>query len=378
MRCAISGSRWSSLFSITGPPRSRPIRGTIQRRGTTARTSQLSNRYIAVPEGYLDLLMASPTCTHHSVARGGKPTSDQQRSDPWHVITWFTQLRVKRAIIENVPEFVGWGPVDRRSSAAEIPQGRILPPVGGDHRRPWRHVRIQDPELRRLRRRDHPARFFGMIRFDKRKIYWPARVACRSARTGARADPWPEAMATGARHHRLGDQGPVDLQQEEGSLAEDAGADLCRRVKFKWPEPFLVILRNHMDGQSVDGPLPAVTAGGTAHRPRRAGDHERSEGQQAQGVSPAPLPTLDTKGGVWLAEPVADPFVLSQQTSGAPRSTDEPLPAITTGGAGTDERPGCARHMVVEPFILPQGGGWRGARTQASQRLRSQPTALTR
>jgi DNA (cytosine-5)-methyltransferase 1 len=67
--------------------------------------------HIAVPEGYLDLLMASPTCTHHSVARGGKPTSDQQRSDPWHVITWFTELRVKRAIIENVPEFVSWGPV---------------------------------------------------------------------------------------------------------------------------------------------------------------------------------------------------------------------------------------------------------------------------
>lgn len=44
----------------------------------------------AVPEGYLDLLMASPTCTHHSRARGGKPTSDQQRQDPWHVITWLT------------------------------------------------------------------------------------------------------------------------------------------------------------------------------------------------------------------------------------------------------------------------------------------------
>jgi DNA (cytosine-5)-methyltransferase 1 len=61
--------------------------------------------HLMVPEGYLDLLMASPTCTHHSVARGGKPTSDQQRSDPWHIITWLTELRVKRLIIENVWEF---------------------------------------------------------------------------------------------------------------------------------------------------------------------------------------------------------------------------------------------------------------------------------
>lgn len=29
-----------------------------------------------VPEGYLDLLMASPECTHHSRARGGKPIHD--------------------------------------------------------------------------------------------------------------------------------------------------------------------------------------------------------------------------------------------------------------------------------------------------------------
>src|SRR3546814_6087896 len=59
--------------------------------------------------------MASPTCTHHSRARGGRPTSDQQRMDPWHVVTWLTELRVKILLIENVPEFVEWGPVDART-----------------------------------------------------------------------------------------------------------------------------------------------------------------------------------------------------------------------------------------------------------------------
>src|SRR5690348_12808930 len=33
-----------------------------------------------VPGGYLDLMVASPECTHHSNARGGKPMSDQSRS----------------------------------------------------------------------------------------------------------------------------------------------------------------------------------------------------------------------------------------------------------------------------------------------------------
>ena len=56
------------------------------------------------------------------------------------------------------------------------------------------------------------------------------------------------------------------------------------------------ILRNHMAGQSVNDPLPTITAGGT-----HIG--------------------------------VAQPILLSQHNSGAARSADDPLPTITTGGA---------------------------------------------
>ena len=59
--------------------------------------------HLLAPEGYLDLLMASPTCTHHSNARGSKPTSDQERSDPWHIITWLTELRrLRRALADGL------------------------------------------------------------------------------------------------------------------------------------------------------------------------------------------------------------------------------------------------------------------------------------
>src|SRR6185312_15501824 len=102
--------------------------------------------HLLVPEGYLDLLMASPTCTHHSNARGGKPTSDQQRSDPWHIITWFTELRVKRMIIENVWEFTGWGPVDART-------GKPIKARKGEYFRAWIETIRRlgfDPEWRKL------------------------------------------------------------------------------------------------------------------------------------------------------------------------------------------------------------------------------------
>lgn len=72
------------------------------------------------------------------------------------------------------------------------------------------------------------------------------------------------------------------------------------------------------------------------------------KGNRPLGVSQAPVPTLDTKGGVWLAEPL----ILSQHSSGAARTDSDPLPTIMTGGAGVEGRPGCARPMLVEPFVL--------------------------
>lgn len=66
-----------------------------------------------VPGGEVDLLWASPSCTHHSRAKGGKPRSNQLRAQPELVLTWLDQLFVRRIIIENVPEFVDWGPLNK-------------------------------------------------------------------------------------------------------------------------------------------------------------------------------------------------------------------------------------------------------------------------
>ena len=65
-----------------------------------------------VPGGRLDLLIASPECTHHSRARGGHPVSHQQRASAWIVARWTEALYIRSILIENVPEFATWGPVD--------------------------------------------------------------------------------------------------------------------------------------------------------------------------------------------------------------------------------------------------------------------------
>jgi len=82
-----------------------------------------------VPEGRLDLLMASPECTYFSRARGGKPVSNQGRMPPWTVLNWLTRLDVRCVLIENVWEFTEWGPV--------MDNGRPDPDRKGEYFSAW-------------------------------------------------------------------------------------------------------------------------------------------------------------------------------------------------------------------------------------------------
>ena len=59
----------------------------------------------------INLLWASPTCTHFSSALGGAPRSSQLRSQPEYILPYLRLTNVERAYIENVPEFMSWGPL---------------------------------------------------------------------------------------------------------------------------------------------------------------------------------------------------------------------------------------------------------------------------
>ncbi len=72
-----------------------------------------------VPEGHLDLLLASPECRFHSPAQGGRPLDEQNRASAWHVVRWAERLYVRRIVVENVPRFIRWGPLGRTTSLPE-------------------------------------------------------------------------------------------------------------------------------------------------------------------------------------------------------------------------------------------------------------------
>lgn len=303
--------------------------------------------HLLVPEGYLDLLMASPTCTHHSVARGGKPTSDQQRSDPWHIITWLTELRVKRLIIENVWEFIGWGPVDLRT-------GKPIASRKGEYFNAWidtiRRLGFK-PEWRKLNAADYGdattrQRFILMARSDGRRLVWPVA-------THKKRDTISDDLFAGAKPWRPAREiidwsvkGRSIFDRKKALAPKTLARIYAGAAKFGWPEPFLVILRNHMAAQGMDHPLPTIAANGNHIAIAQPVIMNGRKGNKPLGVAEDPIPTLDTKGGVWLAEP----FILNRHgDNGGTRahSVDEPAPTANCDGGG----------YLLEPFVLSQASG---------------------
>ena len=60
----------------------------------------------------VDVLWASPDCTHFSRAKGGKPKNGKIRSLAWAVARWAAAVKPRLIFVENVREFQTWGPLD--------------------------------------------------------------------------------------------------------------------------------------------------------------------------------------------------------------------------------------------------------------------------
>lgn len=334
----------------------------------------------AVPSGYLDFLMASPTCTYFSRARGSKPISRDQRygrMTPTQVVRWCTDLEVRCLLVENVPEFVDWGPVDRVTM-------RPIRAKRGIYFRAWvrRLKRLgYTIEWRVLNAADYGdattrRRLFLIGRKDGLPIRWPRPTHAKAGGAdlfGNRLEKWRAAREVIDWTRK----GRSIFNRKKPLSKKTIARILAGAVKFNWPEPFLVILRRHMDGQSIDGPLPAICAGGnhiclaepvpfvipqrSDNDPTRTVDdpmptatavsrmafaapfifaNRENNAPKDPATDPMPTNTTTTGGGIMLADPIIAPFMLAQASGGAPRSTDAPVPTIPTDGA----------HALVVPY----------------------------
>jgi DNA (cytosine-5)-methyltransferase 1 len=146
------------------------------------------------------------------------------------------------------------------------------------------------------------------------------------------------------------------LRPQAPAVAQNLARIYAGAVKFRWPEPLLVILRNHMNAQSVEEPLPTLCAGGThvgLAQPFLLNRHGDNGATRAHDLS-EPMPTADCRGAGYLCEPFVATVALGCGSEPDPHSRrcktiDEPLQTIHAGGN---------KFALVEPFIMSgQSGG---------------------
>ena len=73
-----------------------------------ARAEDIDAKDVASKLGQVDILLASPECTSHSIAKGAAPRSESSRETAFQVIRYAQILRPRWVVVENVPQMTRW------------------------------------------------------------------------------------------------------------------------------------------------------------------------------------------------------------------------------------------------------------------------------
>ncbi|ENO80946.1 C-5 cytosine-specific DNA methylase [Thauera sp. 27] len=128
-------------------------------------------------KGPVGLVWLSPDCKHFSKAKGGTPVEKRIRGLAWVALRWASIKQPRVIALENVEEFVTWGPVVRHEDGGHRPcprrKGREFNAFVNALRRQgyaveWRELRACDYGAPTIRKR-----FFLIARRDKLPIRWP-------------------------------------------------------------------------------------------------------------------------------------------------------------------------------------------------------------
>jgi DNA (cytosine-5)-methyltransferase 1 len=353
------------------------------------------------------LLIAAPDCTQHSPAKGGGPKDRDKRSLPREIPIWTEHLDVRNVLVENVPAFRRWGPLDSNDNVVEEKRGELFENWLND-------LSIQgfNLEHRVLNAADYGdatsrERLFVAGRKDA-GVDWPEKTHSKDGhgdteewRPAAEILDWDDPgdslwirdlldgrrkplvnntmkrIAEGVRRHcddalepfaevieqmgRLEEaqeerqdptispeeyevQYPLELLRERVVSADQAAT--AARVQS---EPFLVKFYGTSTARPVDEPLDTVTSGGVKFglcNPQVIGQHGNSI---ARDVTERPAPTVAKAGGISQCRPET---ILLRQHNGAGAHPidveDGPAPTIAKAGAISQTR--------AESMVLPKNG----------------------
>ena len=219
------------------------------------------------------LLWASPTCTYFSRAKGARlsPDTIKIRGLAWSIIPWIATVAPEVIIVENVVEFLGWGPIcwqhldgcygdrDGKTCIDECGYGRPIKSRMGETFRAWQR-RVESFgysfSVRKIIAWEYGAptareRAYIVMRRDGKAYSWPAPTHTPETwRTAAEIIDWSIPCPS------VFDRKKPHVPATRRRLARGV-----RKFVLETARPFLMHL-THGDRHaphSIDLPVPTVT-----------------------------------------------------------------------------------------------------------------------
>lgn len=291
---------------------------------------------------HVALMWASPDCTSHSKAKGGKPRKHGLRILPWAVYKHAKTILPDVIIMENVEEIQLWGPLD--ASGHPIPEKK-----GEDYKRFIAAMQSLGYifDSRELVAADFGApttrkRWYAVFRRDGRSITWPEPTHSKGGVNGLK--PWEPIY----KYLDLTDAGRSIFGRKK-PLAEKTMNRIARglgKFVFNNPEPFIVQVNhggNNFRGQGICEPIPTitqkhgfgiVTADVASFIAKAYGGNYQGCGSDTQ----EPLHTITTVDHNYLVTP----YMMRNNTGEPGSSVNHPMLTITTGG----------HHGLISPYLI--------------------------
>lgn len=294
-------------------------------------------------EGELDLLWASPECTHHSIARGGRPINDQSRATAWCVVRWAEALLPPVILVENVPEFLNWGGIGSDGRPLKHKKGKTFAAWKAALESLGYKVRHKllcaadfgDPTTRR--------RLFVQAVRGRRQVIWPQVTHAPSHRADSLYTPHRWKPARDIIDWTLD---APSIYERARPLSDKTMARIMEGLEKFGLSSFIVPAQTgEKRVRSVERPLQTVTTEsrgiGLAQPYIVAWDHQSGSGVWS---SEDPLSVITTKA----RHGVAQPFLIElrgtseHQIKATSKSLDENVSTISTSGA---------HHGLVSPSL---------------------------
>ena len=295
---------------------------------------------------HVALMWASPDCTSHSKAKGGKPRNSGLRILPWAVYKHAKAILPDVIIMENVEEIQQWGPLDKQGYPIKEKKGE-------EYQRFISKMQCLGYEFdsKELVAADYGApttrkRWYAIFRRDGNPIVWPEPTHNKEGSDGLKK--WVP-VHTVLDFSDLG----KSIFGRKKPLADNTMKRIARGLQkfvFENPEPFIVQVNHGGDnfrGQSIHEPMPTITQKhgfGKVTTIAAPIIDKAYGGNYAGGGSEVekPLHTITTVDHNRLVSPVIMPYMLRNNTGAPGSNVEEPILTITTGG----------HHGVIAPYLI--------------------------